>query len=63
MPGPFDNIISSKLRGEIDTRIQNITAALSPKLDAMIAEQRKTNQLLDAILKELEYQRRQRSKE
>ncbi len=62
MPGLGERILGAQLTGEIDQKVQSIKDALVPKLDALVQEQRKTNGLLDEILKELQYQARQKKK-
>jgi len=57
-----DLILGPKVTEEFNRKVQSVTDALVPKLDALVQEQRKTNGLLDEILKELQYQHRQKKK-
>jgi len=55
-----DALLGKTFMQEAERRIATITAALVPKMEESIREQKETNRLLDEILKELSYTRRKK---
>jgi hypothetical protein len=51
--GIGDRLIGDNMMQEIEKRMKMITNELCPRMDALIREQQKTNEILSSILLEL----------
>lgn len=58
-PGPF-GILDDRLKKEVEGRVKSFQEVLVPLFNKMINEQKRTNDLLDEILKEIKYTRRKK---
>lgn len=58
-PGPF-GILDDRLKKEVESRVKTFQEVLVPLFNKMIDEQKRTNDILDEILKEIKYTRRKK---
>ena len=54
-PGPLAGIFEDRLKKEVEGRVKSFQDVLVPLLNKMVNEQRRGNDLLDEILKEIKY--------
>lgn len=60
MPGLADRFLGDNLRSEMEQKVKTITSTLVPLMQALVTEQKKTNELLSTILNEVRNIRRKK---